>query len=106
MSNSSKVLGALLIGAAAGAVIGILFAPDKGDETRRKWMDSANELADDLKLKIQEGKDLANQWKESVISSSEEMFKKAKDEGGRMADNAKDEVNRTASNVKNSIHHA
>ena len=36
MSKSSNILTALIAGAAAGAVIGLLFAPDKGTETRKK----------------------------------------------------------------------
>lgn len=106
MSNTNKVLGALLIGAAAGAVLGILFAPDKGTETRKKWMDSANDLADDLKSKIKEGKNLANQLKDSIVTSTQDLYNKAKDEAGRMTNSAKEEANRMANNVKNSVHNS
>jgi gas vesicle protein len=47
--NSAKLIGALIAGAAIGAVIGILFAPDKGSETRKKVMDGAADLADKFK---------------------------------------------------------
>ena len=36
MSKSSRSFWAFVVGAAAGAVVGILYAPDKGENTRSK----------------------------------------------------------------------
>jgi gas vesicle protein len=42
---------ALLAGAAIGAAIGVLFAPDKGSETRKKMKDGFDDLKDQAKSK-------------------------------------------------------
>jgi gas vesicle protein len=44
MNNSGKILAAVAAGIAAGAVLGILFAPDKGTETRKKIADQGKKL--------------------------------------------------------------
>lgn len=55
MGNSSgKIISALLLGAAIGSALGILFAPDKGSETRKKISTKGNDLTDAVKEKIQE----------------------------------------------------
>jgi len=47
MNNSNTVLG-VLAGTAVGAIIGMLYAPDKGINTRRKISEKAMETRDHL----------------------------------------------------------
>jgi gas vesicle protein len=49
MNDNTKVVVALLAGLAAGAALGILFAPDKGTETRDKLSESLSNLSDSIK---------------------------------------------------------
>ncbi|HWD88649.1 MAG TPA: YtxH domain-containing protein [Mucilaginibacter sp.] len=49
MNDNTKVMVALLAGLAAGAALGILFAPDKGTETRDKLTDSLKKLGDSIR---------------------------------------------------------
>jgi gas vesicle protein len=49
MNDNSKVIVALLAGLAAGAVLGILFAPEKGTETRDKLSESLKKLGDTIR---------------------------------------------------------
>ena len=55
--SSSKLITGLFIGAAAGLMLGILFAPDKGTVTRKKIAEKASDLTDELKDIL---KDLVN----------------------------------------------
>lgn len=43
-----KIIGGLLFGAAIGALLGVLFAPDKGSETRKKVKRKADDLKNDF----------------------------------------------------------
>jgi gas vesicle protein len=49
MNDNTKVVVALLAGLAAGAALGILFAPEKGTETRDKLSESLKKLGDSIK---------------------------------------------------------
>lgn len=49
MNDNTKVVVALLAGLAAGAALGILFAPDKGTDTRDKLTESLKKLGDSIK---------------------------------------------------------
>ena len=49
MKDDAKLIVALLAGIAAGAALGILFAPESGTETRDKLSDSLKKLSDSIK---------------------------------------------------------
>lgn len=51
MSKVNVVIGALA-GVAVGALLGVLFAPDQGKETRRKISKKSKESAESLKGKF------------------------------------------------------
>ncbi|TDB65192.1 YtxH domain-containing protein [Arundinibacter roseus] len=54
--TNSKVFWSILTAAAAGAAIGMLFAPEQGDQTRKKIKKSANDWASDVLDSLEKGK--------------------------------------------------
>ena len=76
--SSGKVLLGVLAGAAIGATLGILFAPDKGSSTRRKIVKKGDEYADNLEEKLNE-----------FISSIKEKFETIKEDATVMSKNGK-----------------
>ena len=57
MENShttGKVIGALLVGAAIGSVLGILFAHHKGSKTRKNISNSSEDFAQAIKDKFED----------------------------------------------------
>ncbi|MBK6937508.1 MAG: YtxH domain-containing protein [Chitinophagaceae bacterium] len=57
MKNTSKILIALGAGMVVGGVLGVLFAPDKGTNTRHKIAENGKKLADQFRHKMKAGKE-------------------------------------------------
>lgn len=66
MNNNAKIIVAVAAGIAVGAALGILFAPDKGSETRKKVNDEGKKLYDDVKDKFRRGKEKFNDLREDI----------------------------------------
>ena len=92
MSNSSKSLLAFLFGAATGAVIGMLYAPEKGSHTREKLSFLLDKYKKELEGLIQ---DLVN-----VKSVPDSV---AKSEGQKVIKNAKDKAEKLLEDVDDLI---
>lgn len=54
MANTGSTLLALVTGAAIGAAVGLLYAPESGDKTRKKLSDESKKAQDQFNKKYQE----------------------------------------------------
>ncbi len=91
MKKSNVVLG-VLAGAAVGALLGILFAPDKGYKTRKKIYRKGEDVVDDLKDKAHDLAEKANNLAHQasrLVDKVNSTVQTARKEANDMADNAK-----------------
>ena len=90
--GSGKVLLGVLAGVAVGATLGILFAPDKGTNTRKKISRKGDEYAEELEEKF-------NEFVESITDKFEEM----KDEAARIVENGEHRVEKALTEVTSNM---
>jgi len=88
----AKIITGLMIGAAAGAILGVLFAPERGSETRRKISEKGNDLADSLKNKFND-----------FVDAVTDKFQGAKEEASNMANKGKEQFEEWKGNVQSSM---
>jgi len=89
MSSGKVVLG-VIAGVAAGAAVGILFAPDKGVNTRKKISQLGEDYLNDLKDKIQD-----------ILLNAATEFDQMKSDPAKLVEKWKDEVDEVSNSVKN-----
>ena len=72
MNTTNKILTAVGAGALVGALLGVLFAPDKGSETRRKINNQGKKMVDNVQAKFRKGREQFNGLKEDFVQSAKE----------------------------------
>ncbi len=79
MENNNKVLLAFGIGALTGALIGVLFAPDKGTATREKIRSAGVKLSDNIKDKLTKGKNKLESTREELMDKLDAVDEKIRE---------------------------
>lgn len=92
MSKGSSNVLAFLVGAATGAIIGILYAPDKGANTRDK-----------LSYQLDKYKKQLEELLDDLINGKAEISSQAKAEGQKVVSEARQKAERLLSDVDDLI---
>jgi len=87
--SAGKVLLGVLAGVAAGALVGILFAPAKGSRTRRRILKQGENYAEGLKDKFNE-----------YVDNVSEKFEQVKDEVSAFAQKNKNKLDHAEKEIK------
>ena len=88
--STSKVLLGVVVGLAAGAMAGILMAPDSGSNTRKKLSSKGEGMVEDLKGRF-------NDFLDGFMSQVENV----KEDANEIADRAKSKIGETVKKVGN-----
>ncbi|MBC7409956.1 MAG: YtxH domain-containing protein [Arcicella sp.] len=89
MSKSSKTFWAFMTGAAVGSALGILYAPDKGENTRNKLFYQLQKYRDQLQSLISD-----------LVEGKEIPETMAKSEGKKVVNDAREKAERLLEDVE------
>jgi gas vesicle protein len=121
MSNS-KLLAAVLSGAAAGALLGVLLAPKSGSETRKQILKSGRKSYDAVDQLIEDGKktwyetkgkaeknvgvaaDELDDFMRHIINKGQSLWNKAKNKSSKIVDDSEEMLETATSNGKKAAH--
>ena len=116
MSKQNLVTG-LLAGAAVGAVLGLLFAPDKGSATRRKLRNKGGEckdqlcdqfgnLIDDASHSVEKVKSKISSFMGQAEDKVQDLAQKAESKANEFADKAADTARDLTNKAENAVDRA
>ena len=92
MSKGSNSLLTFLIGAVAGGLMGVLYAPDKGTNTR-----------DRLSFQLDKFKKKLDDLIQDLVEEGESLDNQAKSEGKKVVDDAKEKAEKLLDDVNGLI---
>jgi gas vesicle protein len=87
--DTGKVFLGVMAGVAAGALLGVLFAPDKGSETRKKIAKKGSDTLDDINDKY-----------DDIVKAFNEKMNLVKEEASNLFENGKLKVEDLKNEVK------
>ena len=90
--NVGKIAAGILVAAAAGAVLGVLFAPDKGSETRKKISKKGSDLKDMFKSKMND-----------LVDDMADQYDELKAEGNKAINSGKEKANALKADAKHAM---
>lgn len=103
LNGNGKLIAGLLLGAAAGATLGILFAPSEGEKTRKKINKDvdkfSNEVANKFNHEVETFKNKANNL---LASTRPKPFAKQAEEGVEKAEKIANDLKSEAKDKANS----
>ncbi|HYG38744.1 MAG TPA: YtxH domain-containing protein [Cytophagales bacterium] len=92
MSKGTSTLIAFLAGITAGLTVGVLYAPDRGKNTR-----------DRLSYKLTKYRDLLKEYIEAIVEGKDTTLTSARSEGERVVNDAKERAEKLLGDVEDLI---
>lgn len=92
--NNGKAVIAVLAGVAAGAALGVLFAPDKGTDTREKIVDKKDDIIDSFNEKMN-----------SFFATLADKFEQVKEGASELAERGKTKLENVQKEAKEAKEH-
>ena len=72
MNNTNKILTAVGAGIVVGTIVGVLFAPEKGSETRKKISGQGKKIVEDVQNKFRRGRNKFNDLTDDLLQATRE----------------------------------
>ncbi len=76
--SRGNILVSVIIGSFIGALLGVLFAPDKGENTRKQIAKKSDEYGDLVKTELDDFVKTMRKKYESALNDTEEIISKGK----------------------------